>query len=103
MLLFLKILFAAMTLYMGYVAVTTSLESNLFEVWSDLAQIPWMVATLKDFYLNILIFTIWMFYKERRILIRLLWLLGFVCLGSIATSFYVLLQLMKLESRGTHQ
>ena len=42
MLYFLRILFASMSLYMIYVAVATSLESNLFEQWSYLAQIPWM-------------------------------------------------------------
>ena len=97
MLYFLRILFASMSLYMIYVAVATSLESNLFEQWSYLAQIPWMTATLKDFYLNIAILYVWVWYKEPHPLPRILWLVFFVCLGAIATCFYVFLQLMKIK------
>ena len=46
----LKILFAAMTLHMIYVVWTTSMASNLFTDWKQLAQVPWLVATVKDFY-----------------------------------------------------
>jgi len=97
MLTFLRCLFAAMILYMAYVAIATSLESNLFAVWGELARLPWMVATLKDFYLNILIIYLWVLYKEEGWPARLLWLVGCVCLGSIATSAYVFLELLRLR------
>jgi hypothetical protein len=51
----LKILFSALSLFMVYMVVSTSLESNLIKEWSFLGSIPWMRATLFDFYTNIIV------------------------------------------------
>ncbi|HTP13709.1 MAG TPA: DUF1475 family protein [Bacteroidota bacterium] len=97
MITFLKILFGALCAYMMYVVVTTSLESNLLQEWSHLGSIPWMTATLKDFYTNTVVLFAWVAYKERSVALKTLWLVLFVCLGSIAVTFYVLLQLFRLK------
>lgn len=94
---FLKILFSLLCVYMIYVVVSTSIESNLFNEWSYLGSIPWMTATLKDFYVNIIVLFAWVAYKERSHALKAVWLVLFVCLGSIAVTFYVLLQLFKLK------
>ena len=96
--LFLKIIFGFISLCMVGVTIMTSFQSNLFAMWPILAKEPWMIATLQDFYFNILIISTWMFYKERKILPCALWFLAFVLLGSIATAFYVFLQICKLKS-----
>ena len=93
----LKVLFSVVLIWVTYVVIATSLESSLFEQWDFLAAIPWMRATLWDFYANILIITLWMFYKEKSILQKSIWLVLFVCLGSIATCSYVLIKLFKLK------
>lgn len=93
----LKILFAAIFVWVTYIVISTSLESSLFKEWDFLGSIPWMRATLWDFYANILIITLWMFYKEKSILLKIVWVILFVCLGAIATSAYVLIKLFKLK------
>ena len=97
MITFLRVLFSAVFIWMVYVVVSTSLESNLFEEWSNLAQIPWLTATLWDFYANTLIIGLWAIYKERSAVSRGLWVFLFVILGSIATSAYILVHLFKLS------
>lgn len=97
MIYFLRVLTFAMSLLMVFIAVRTSLESNLFEVGGSLLEIPWMVATLWDFYFNILLIALWMFYKEKHIATKVMWLVLFCGLGSITTCFYVFLQLMKVS------
>lgn len=97
MITFLKILFSALCAYMIYVVLSTSMESNLFTEWSYLGSIPWMTATLKDFYANIVVLFAWVAYKEQRYAVKAVWLVLFVCLGSIAVTFYVLLQLFRLK------
>ncbi|GGI27537.1 hypothetical protein GCM10008119_28150 [Pedobacter mendelii] len=82
---------------MCYKVITTSLESNLFEQWDFLGSIPWMRATLWDFYANIFIIALWMFYKEKSIILKISMAILFVCLGSIATLAYVLVHLFKLK------
>lgn len=93
----LKIVFSALLIWVTYVVISTSLESSLFKEWDFLGSIPWMRATLWDFYANIFIITLWMFYKEKSIFLQILWVILFVCLGSIATCTYVLIQLFKLK------
>ena len=94
----LMVLFGAMSLFMIIVTVQTSMQSSLFADWPRLAREPWMAATLKDFYNNILLLFVWVAYKERSVFMRLVWLVAFVLLGSIATSFYVFIQLWKLPA-----
>jgi hypothetical protein len=97
MITFLKILFCVLFVFMCSVVISTSLESNLFEEWSYLAGIPWMKATLWDFYANVLVIYLWVFYREKSVFFKILWLILLVCLGSIATCAYVLIQLFKLR------
>lgn len=87
----------AMSLYMTYVVVTTSMQHNLFKEWSMLAGIPWMSATLKDFYQNLFIIWLWVLYKENALWKAILWGIAFVTMGSIVTPLYVFLQLRKLK------
>ncbi|WP_316804902.1 DUF1475 family protein [Pedobacter nototheniae] len=94
----LKIVFSALFIFMCYKVISTSLESNLFEQWDFLGSIPWMRATLWDFYANIFIITLWMFYKEKNVFLKIVWTILFVCLGSIGTLGYVLVQLFKLKT-----
>jgi hypothetical protein len=93
----LKILFSALSLFMVYNVVSTSLESNLIKEWSFLGSIPWMRATLFDFYTNIIVLYAWVVYKEISWYSRIIWLLLFVGLGSITVTLYVVIQLMKLK------
>jgi len=93
----LKIVFSALLVWVTYIVISTSLESSLFEQWNFLASIPWMRATLWDFYANIFIITLWMFYKEKSVLIKSIWVILFVCLGSIASCTYVLIKLFGLK------
>ena len=94
----LKIIFSVLLVWITYIVISTSLESSLIKEWSFLGSIPWMKATLWDFYANIFIITLWMFFKEKSILLKIVWVILFVCLGSIATCAYVLLKLFKLKA-----
>lgn len=93
----LKIIFSALLIWMIYIVVSTSLESNLFTEWDFLGSIPWMRATLWDFYTNALIIYLWIAYKESGILLKIVWLLLMFFLGSIASCAYVLIELFRLQ------
>lgn len=86
---------------MVYIVISTSLESGLFEQWDFLASIPWMRATLWDFYANILLIYLFVLYRERNLLFKFMWAVLFFCLGSIASIAYVLIELFRIpESEG---
>jgi di/tricarboxylate transporter len=91
-------LFTILFLWVTYVVIDTSYQSNLFKEWDFLMSIPWMQATLWDFYANILVLLLWVYYKESNIAVKGLWTVLFILLGSIAVTGYVLLQLFKLKT-----
>jgi hypothetical protein len=95
----LKIFLIFLWLWMVYVVISTSLESGLFEQWDFLASIPWMRATLWDFYANILVIYLWVIFREHNLFIKIMWGVLFSCLGSIATIAYLLIQLFALSNR----
>ena len=85
-------------LWMVYIVISTSLESSLFEQWDFLGGIPWMRATLWDFYANILVIYLLVLYRERSWAIKILWLILFFSLGSIGSIGYVLIELSRLKN-----
>ena len=93
----LKLLFATIFLWMTVLTVRTSLEISLWDAWDSFAANPWAVATLYDAYFGFLTFFVWVAYKERTHLSRLLWLVLILALGNIAMSLYVLIQLFRLK------
>ncbi len=93
----LKVLFGILLVWMCYTVISTSLQSNLFKEWDALGAIPWMRTTLWDFYANVTVIFIWVCYKEKSITLKILWLVFLVCLGSIASCVYVLIQLFRLK------
>ena len=94
----LKILFAAIFIWMVVLTVRTSMQVSLWSSWNAFSGNPWAVATLYDAYFGFITFWVWVAYKERTMWLRLLWLVLILCLGNIAMSFYMLLQLHRLKS-----
>jgi len=82
---------------MIFIVINTSLQSSLFEQWDFLASIPWMRATLWDFYANVFVIYCWILYKESSLGTKLLWLILMVFLGSIASCLYILVALFRLK------
>jgi len=95
---FLRLLMAVLLSFMIVVTITTSLESNLFEEWNSLMAIPWMRATLFDFFTNVIVLLVWVWYRERNIWIKLLWTIIFCTLGSMGSCIYVLVALFQMNA-----
>jgi hypothetical protein len=93
----LKILFAAIFLWMTAITIRASLALSLWSAWDSFAANPWAVATLYDAYFGFITFWVWVAYKERTLWSRLLWLVAIFGLGNIAMSLYVLIQLFRLK------
>jgi hypothetical protein len=97
MITFLKVLFSILFVWMCYVVISTSMASSLFGQWNFLGGIPWMRATLWDFYTNATVIFVWLCYKENKLALKIIWLILLVTLGSIASCAYVLIQLFTLK------
>ncbi|MCR8559193.1 DUF1475 domain-containing protein [Mucilaginibacter sp. BJC16-A38] len=93
----LKIFFSILFVWMCYQVINTSINSNLFKEWDFLGSIPWMRATLWDFYANVTVIFLWVCHKEKYLALKIVWLVLLVALGSIASCAYVLIQLFRLK------
>lgn len=101
MIYFLRILFSLLFIWIVYTIIATSLESNLFEEWEFLSSIPWMKATLIDFYINEIIIFLWVCFRESSLLKKIVWAILFFCLGSAATTLYILIILFKADVKSS--
>ncbi|KAI3930720.1 hypothetical protein MKX01_037166 [Papaver californicum] len=61
--------------------------------------IPWMKALLVDFYISIVAMSVWVIYKESSLLSAFIWVILFICLGSITVCTYIVIQLFQLSSQ----
>ena len=93
----LTILFSTILLAMLTVTIYASLDRSVLNVGSQLTSDPWFQATLADAYFGFLTFYVWVAYKERSRLRKVLWFLLIMALGNIAMAIYVLIQLAKLK------
>ncbi|KAI4371096.1 hypothetical protein MLD38_019365 [Melastoma candidum] len=59
--------------------------------------IPWMTATLIDFYINVAAISAWVIYKESSWISAFIWVALLICFGSIMTCAYIVKELFKLS------
>ena len=94
---FLILLFVAILLAMLWVTTAASLERSVLRAGEGLWPDIWFIATLCDAYFGFLTFYVWVAYKERGALARVLWFVLIMTLGNIAMASYVLIQLARLR------
>jgi len=92
----LKWLFAGILAAMLFVTITAGLDRNLFQAAGEMWPQWWFKATLVDAYFGFLTFFVWVAYKERRIWRKVLWFVLIMCLGNVAMSCYILIELFRL-------
>ena len=97
--LFLKLLFAAIVIYMVSMTTWVSMHKSILASGNEFrwTASPWAVATLFDAYFGFVTFYVWVAYKERNWAAKAVWFLLIMALGNIAMSIYVLVQLFKLR------
>jgi hypothetical protein len=94
----LQILFAAILLSLLAYTVWASNQQPVW-LWQGWARAPdryWTIATLIDAYYGFITFFVWVCFKERGWLSRVLWFVAIMTLGNMAMASYVLWQLHKL-------
>jgi predicted permease len=88
-------LFGGMLVTMLVLTVHASLDRGMIEAGRELVQHPWFIATLADAYFAFLAFYVWLAWRERSWVARIIWLLLVMCLGSMAIASYVLIELYR--------
>lgn len=58
---------------------------------------PWLSTTLIDFYVNVLVISVWVAYRESTYIGAILWIALLVCFGSITTCAYIVKKLFDIS------
>ena len=98
---FLRLFFFAVLASMLGVTTWAGRQVALWDIFPDIAEQPWFVATLFDAYFGFLTFFVWVAYKELHWAARVLWLIGILLLGNIAMAVYMLVKLFQLPANGS--
>jgi hypothetical protein len=88
------ILFSAML----SMTIYASSYQNLLTEFSWSASPEWFQATIVDFYINQLILWVWVVTLEKRNLNKALWLIVFICFGSMGTITYLIQRIVQNKS-----
>ena len=75
-----------------------SFQQNLFTEFNWSGSPMWFQATIVDFYLNQIILWIWVVALEPKHWVKFVWLIIFVCFGSMGTALYILKRLFFKQS-----
>lgn len=74
----------ALVAAIGYAAT----QENVFQTYPG--RNIWVQVTIFDFYIGIALIAAWTIYRERRLLVSLPWVIGFVLTGNVGTIAYIL-------------
>lgn len=90
------------SILVGMLAVTgwASQRQPILDAWSALWPDLWFRATLADAYFGFLVVFVWIGWRERTLLTRLVWFVLLMTLGNIAIAVYFLIALFQLEGDG---
>ena len=66
--------------------------------WGKILQNPWGIVSLVDLYTGFILFSAWIIYREKSILLGALWVVLMMVLGFFTASLYVLITLY--QSKG---
>jgi hypothetical protein len=79
------------------VTVWAAAHENILLIPPLVLNDPWFKATLFDAYFAFLSFFLWICYREKSLITKILWFFAVVFLGNIAMSLYFLIALYRLK------
>jgi hypothetical protein len=94
----LKLMFAAVLLVMLAATIQASMQRNVLVALQELWPDPWFRATLADAYFGFLTVFIWIAYRERSLIARILWFAALMLLGNFAIATYILIALYRFPA-----
>lgn len=80
------------TLIMIYMIIYSLMNGDFFAEGSLLMSLVWGQMSLVDLYVGFLLVYVWIFYKETKILPRIVWGILLIVTGSLATALYILFE-----------
>ena len=85
---------------LGILAMTVILiygfsVGDFFGEGSQLLSMPWGIVSLVDLYTGFTLFSLWIFYREERLVAAILWTIAMMTLGFFTGTLYTFVALQK--------
>ena len=61
----------------------------------QLLSMPWGIVSLVDLYTGFTLFSLWIFYREEKLFVAILWTIAMMTLGFFAGALYTFIALQK--------
>ncbi len=89
---------AKLIAWLGVLAMTVVLiygftVGNFFEDGSVILNNPWGIVSLVDLYVGFSIFSIWIVFRERNVLVSVVWVVAMMIFGFFTGALYVAINL----------
>ncbi len=91
---------AKLLAWIGVLAMTIALlngfiNGSFFDDGSEIVNNPWGIVSLVDLYVGFILFAIWIAFREKTVLLSVIWITSLMILGFFIGSLYVLVTLYK--------
>lgn len=87
---------AALAVAFNIYAVITAMRESILQIPQPVQADPWFQLSIVDAYIGLLIFWVWVAYREKTTAARVFWFIALMLLGSGATTLYIWLAAKKL-------
>jgi hypothetical protein len=89
--------------WLGLIAMTVVLlngfiNGNFSRDGAELLANPWGIVSIVDLYVGFALFSLWIAFREKNLILTIIWIILMIVFGFFAGSLYVLLALY--QSRG---
>jgi len=86
-------------IFLAMIGVTSwaSLHESVFSGGAKIISEPWGIATLFDTYFGFFFFTLWVWYKERSLAMKVGWFIFIMCFGNIAMAIFFLKEIRRVS------
>jgi hypothetical protein len=84
---------------LGMLVMTTAIifgfvsGGNFFDEGFKIVSMPWGLATVFDLYTGLTLFSAWVIYREKSLLVAILWAIALLVLGFVVGCLYIFLAL----------
>jgi hypothetical protein len=85
---------------LGVLAMTLALlngfiNGDFFSDGSLIMNNPWGIVSLVDLYVGFILFAMWIYYREEKLIVKMVWIVLLMVLGFFIGSLYVLITLFR--------
>ena len=85
--------------FMGFLAMSAVLvfgfiQGDFFEDGGAILDNPWGIVSLVDLYVGFVLFSLWIAFREKNMVLAAVWILAMMILGFFAGALYVFMHLV---------